>query len=289
MKPETHHKITEFVVNQYLKNTSGGRLASDLNNSRFKKAIIDGSRDEDKATPSRGLNWHFYPANNEIENDNRNILLFLKLRPTSRWIVENRQEKVIDKLDDGASKSIFKNMGRVLHHIQDMSTPTHVVPVYHDHELLDPFETYLVNNWFPIEVELNATAVQLSSVIEKSSSDDFVTLYDMGGKTLLKNLESGGGLFPVTINEDMVKVSSDAFWLSYALAPSTADIPLDIKGFGSFGPLGEKFGECSFYDNGGATVAVDSEVYNEIAVFFTRSAVEDSLKALKYFETMYNK
>ena len=284
MLPESHEKITEFAANIYI--SRGGWLAGDFNETRLKSAVLKGTRYEDNITPSRALNWHFYPANETIVREKRDIFNLITLRPTSDWIVSKRQKKVIQLLEEGTSPSLYRALGRVLHHIQDMNTPSHVIPIYHDHDTKDAFESYLVDHWLELERRLVDSEERFGQVMEERYSGDFVSLYNDAGRRLLKNLEPDGALFPVTINRDRISVSSIVFWLPYAGAPTDNDVPLHIDGFGSFGPLGQKFGSRDSVVADGLTVSVDPDVYQDIALFFVSLAIEDTLRGILVFEKM---
>ena len=55
-------------------------------------------------------------------------------------------------------------VGRILHHVQDMSTPSHVVPVYHGLVVKDRFETHLHQEYLNDDV--------MTSIMEEVVSED---------------------------------------------------------------------------------------------------------------------
>ncbi len=291
MKPETHKSIAKFALKLFTQQKNSSSLRDKLETPRYRQAVLDGTTDEDDITPSRVLNWHFYPSNETIRNEDRDILHIVTVRPTSLWILRKRQKKLLKRLKDGDTVSFFSNFGRILHHIQDMSTPSHVTPIYHGPKIKDPFETYLLENWPLIENELVLMVDKFFSMCESSGIDDssdFVQVYNNAAERLLKNLESDSELFPIILNSDQDSATSDEFWRPYNSAVDSGKIPLDIKGFGTFGPLGHSFGSCNSYEIAGKYVNVDPEVFQKIAVFFMKSAVKDTIQALLCLEQFYN-
>lgn len=285
MKACSHKRITEYAVKEYI---GAGRLLSEyFEKGKFRDAVLSGSHDEDNITPSRALNWHFYPANKTLANAKKDMFKFITLRPTSEWFVGKRQSKLIRQLKEGISPSAFRTFGRILHHIQDMSTPSHVVPVYHDHKTKDPFENFLVNNWSIIKERIDNGKDIFKNTLAEENGGDLVKLYNDGATRLQNSLEPGSVLFPLIINTDKAAVESTIFWMPYRNGQrSAADIPLDIEGFGNFGPLGASFGECDSFHFNGRLTSVAPEVFMDIALFFVRSAIEDTIRGLLIFEKM---
>lgn len=285
MKPISHERITEYAVNEYI---DAGRLLSEyFEKEKFRKAVLSGAHDEDDITPSRALNWHFYPANTTIANEERDILKLITLRPTSEWITAKRQRKLTSQLEEGLSPSTFRTFGEILHHIQDMSTPSHVVPVYHDHKLTDPFESFLVDSWSIIEERIDNEKKIFKNTLAEKNHGDLLKLYNDGAARLQNSLEPGSGLFPLTINTDNIAVKSTTFWQPYAVGQSSvANVPLDIKGFGNFGPLGALFGKCDSFQYNGEEIIVNQKVFMDIALFFVRLAIKDTIHAILVLEKM---
>lgn len=281
MKAGTYAEITEIAA-EMLAGRGAGKLAQLLGEDKYRKALCQGAKREDAPTLSRGLNWHFYPANEELRQADRDFLVWT-LRPTSLFILGKRQAEVLYLLGTGPSRRLFEAMGRVLHHLQDMSTPSHVVPVYHGPKIADPFEDFLEVRWPQLEAFLKVE-LHRETLPAVTSGADFVTLYQQAGQRLLSGLDAGQGLFPLTLNEEGTLVDSTLFWRIHATSPSIGKIPFKICGFGSFGPLGEGFGTCSSCWIDGREVRVDDAVYMKIGVYYIKAAVVDSLRALQCLE-----
>jgi hypothetical protein len=289
MNPATHKKVTEFALDLFIENGDGGLLAAHLDINRFKNAIVNGTTAEDKVTPSRLLNWHFYPANETTAQTERKLFRVFSLRPTSRWIVNKRQNVLLRTVPAGQSTRLFSTFGRVVHHIQDMNTPSHVLPIYHDHKIKDTFEHYLCANWSAISKELSAEKPGFSVILTTPPDGDFVDLYREAAKRLLFNLEPNGVLFPLPINAGLTVVSSEAFWIPYTREAVPAKVPFGVKGFGSFGPLGAYFGTGTSYRMDGISVSVSPAAFHKVAVFFVRGAIADTLRALQYLAQLLDK
>ena len=128
MHPKVHQALTRITLDtfasclpEYLTSHAG--------------QIIDGTKAEDRLWgPSRVKNWHFYRrAGSPILEQTR----WLRMRPTSEYIFAERVKEMQSCAIDDPKR--YEYLGRILHHIQDMSTPSHVRPVYHGPVLHDHF------------------------------------------------------------------------------------------------------------------------------------------------------
>ncbi|QUE91514.1 hypothetical protein [Pseudomonas sp. SCA2728.1_7] len=92
--------------------------------------------------PLRATNWHFYNRNKKLEP-------FWFANRSLDVIFSKRIEKLNELLaePDADPVAVYEQAGRVLHYIQDMSVPGHVVPAYHaklpgnDPDPFDEFES----------------------------------------------------------------------------------------------------------------------------------------------------
>ena len=180
------------------------------------EGLKEGSRSEDQISPQRIWNWHFYGEEEDNYRSwfgaNKTSLkrvksLVARLADTSQTLSNHPQDT-----DLVMKKAVL--VGRLLHHIQDMSCPPHVVPVYHVSK--DRYETLMP--------PLNAVDFQEPPTV----ITDFVKLYHDTAKltkdrvrdTPLK-LKAPGipGTNPVTLS---------LFW---------KEPPADTKTFGgTYGP-----------------------------------------------------
>lgn len=110
------------------------------------QAFAEGAEDEDNPTPTRGRNWHFYNNGGKIGHYWR--LVFFRCNGSNEEIFKKRVEKLQKLIEEKAStEDIYAAAGRVAHHIQDMSSPPHVLPIYHtDEDRFDKYEPATVPN-----------------------------------------------------------------------------------------------------------------------------------------------
>jgi hypothetical protein len=127
MKKEFHKQITGLAVECAL-NSKGFNEALSADRIDLEK----GSSIEDDvsllrlSTLHRLLNWHFY---------GRRLGLFpnTPLKRTSlprlMHLITQLRDSEVGKPAEGETRAVI--IGRILHQIQDMSCPPHVIPVYH--------------------------------------------------------------------------------------------------------------------------------------------------------------
>ena len=132
-----HTDISLAAFDAYMK-CHGGQ--SDRQ-QELRGAFARGSREEDtRNLVERGLNWHFYNRDGAL----RNSWLFNR----SNSIVFQRR---INDLEAAIAKKaplaeLYRAAGAVAHHIQDMSSPAHVMPIYHANGIFgvkDAFDAYV--------------------------------------------------------------------------------------------------------------------------------------------------
>lgn len=285
MKPQSHTDITELAL-EYYKQNNPSKLSTAVKKARFKDALIQGTKDEDSPTVTRGTNWHFYGSNSILKDYEYIAWEFPKIviRPTSEKILIYRQKSFSSAIKDGATKRLFSTFGRILHHIQDMSTPSHVVPVYHGPIISDKYETFLVEHWSELKERTkdNWSANQR----DNSVSDDFIGIYHKGAKRVINFLNSSESSFQFAINNQQKSEQMSYIWNAYSQhnEGSNPKVPFKINGFGKFGPIGEHFGEISFPNDNGKSFHIAHDTYLDIAAKFTLDAVLDSVVALNIFE-----
>ena len=216
----------------------------------------------------RPFNWHFYNNKKSITN--------------SDWIPGNRTsekrfntlleklEKYIDECaknpDRHNVEGLVEVTGRIMHHIQDMSTPSHVVPVYHGPGLSDHYETYIESYSRRITPHLslshdhrdgNDRALICITPAEVADAIDLAfNISDVN--PLMAHYESSAKATLKFINEESMTLHCNGAKQSY---PLTAFWQENIESgrngesfwlrklsenFGSFGTLGNNFGKINF-------------------------------------------
>ena len=114
-------------------------------------ALAQGANDEDIPNLVRSSNWHFYANDGKVDRDG--VFLFLAWDRTNENIfltrtdaldellkdeaeglkkmIGHETEEKIRKFREKSGEKIYAAAGRVAHHIQDMSSPPHVMPNFH--------------------------------------------------------------------------------------------------------------------------------------------------------------
>jgi len=253
MKPAAHKHITKLV------------LISFKFNLRFSpreiKWILRGTSLEDWWSPRQRIrNWHFYKSNDFIKN--REYFLLGKSYTTS----ERRVEKLISKLKSkSGNRKRFITLGRIIHHIQDMSTPSHVVPIFHGPGKADVYETYMMKY---IESDIDFIA----GVTLKNDADDFRTLYEKFALLSLAHLESK--TIPLS-NGSESNISFDKIWTPYPKLKDNKYI-----GFGDFG----EYGSCFNAEPLDGVAQIDIKA---IYRHFTTQAAQSTYEALLHFKDIH--
>lgn len=102
--------------------------------SAAKADILAGTEEEDKSPGwSRLRNWHFWAPLNE-KRDGSWHLVHANSRPRLFALLKELAQT------SQASPGYGQLAGRILHHIQDMSTPSHAVGIFHGGPIKDPYE-----------------------------------------------------------------------------------------------------------------------------------------------------
>jgi hypothetical protein len=186
---KAHQHLTKIALNVY------GFCANEVTPSNQKtnfneKIIIDANIEEDEGHwLLRIFNWHFYyPERNKYRKG-----IFIK--------------ETLDRTFDGLIKGLiseppqkkgYEILGRVLHFIEDVTVPAHVVPVYHSINLpwlngtkrqlkisdgVDSYDnTSIVETEEFFKKEANLLLKELTRTLQKYSKS-----YTAEGKTLCQN------------------------------------------------------------------------------------------------------
>ena len=164
MKAEDHARITGEAIRQFIKYSRSPVTATLL---RYSRLVQQGAKDADtRPLYTRATNWHFYNGNLEQDTVKKTIWPFhepLVIHLSSNHILQRRVKELEQEIAKNSIEDALLLVGRILHHIQDMSTPSHVVPVYHGPLITDSFEIYL-NSRFLADIDrLNSIALELST------------------------------------------------------------------------------------------------------------------------------
>ena len=161
--------------------------------------------------------------------------------------------------------------GAIIHHLQDMASPTHVVPIAHS--LNDGFESYAREEKIVAEIErASGTCVHKKARLLPPS-----TLLHLAALETQRNLNDevpilvvlpGGQIIPKTVT-----------WKSWYGGEN-----FSFQGIaGDYGTWGNNFGILEFSVQGGQRIRVDQEIYDDFLRQQYRQALEYSKMALEYF------
>lgn len=286
MKPDSHERITRSAIDIY-RETEHTRFSSILEDSRLKSAIVDGSVNEDNLSFERLTNWHFYPSNQKLQQQNEVECYKLNVTPTSSKIIKKKQKQLKSEVKIGISCQLFEVFGRILHHIQDMSTPSHVVPVYHSFgKKKDEYEVYLIEEADSVFKKMLEERNNIASVFSENQENDFFTLYNKAANRSLAHLKSDKTKFEYTLNGQQEQGDPSLFWLPYSPSDVEANNlnPCKVEGFGRFGLLGKSYGLTNINIDG-KKFLVKERIYIELATDMISMATRDTLRAMMLLET----
>ena len=258
MYPTHHRQITRTAL-IYWQRESGVALPDALC-----QAIVRGSGIEDAPSWQRLYHWHFYRSNPQIPD-------WPLLRLTSEYRVRALQQH-LSRTQPHVERGEW--IGRLLHHLQDMSTPAHVVPIYHDPLFADGYEKRLPHllppDWASPqpEVTLDATAV----IAETGE----LGLYHYAAQQTLAWLDSHDSTLAATLDDQPYALTSTQFW-----QPPSIHDSIFRCGFGRRGPLYRAFG-LPMIPLAGKLLRVSDAEYRRFFRTLFRKSLCDSLTLLRW-------
>lgn len=218
--------------------------------------IIDGFQ--------RLRNWHFFNNGNRIKRIMNSKILGIR---TSEDRVNSLAMDLDESIEDYnekpkrlRAKSVLRYCGRLIHHMQDMATPSHVVPVYHGGKLKDQYEVFCepLAEVFKTDLvekgasgssgyQVTLTKDEINTFIERyevvcqdaGDRHPLYTLYTFVASQTLEYLLANQ--FNYRENGEEKTGDWSLFWQENAVNNSS-----DHQGFGNFGPLGNNFGKAAF-------------------------------------------
>lgn len=263
MNKDDHQKITRNAIDAYLNHFCSERFKPVL--EKYCYTIVRATETEDVWYRNwhRPFHWHFYK---QKANTNPDFFHYLgsKMTVYSHHVYNDYVRDFNDSLAALASydrtallgnfscklalKRLFECVGGILHHIQDMSTPAHVVPVFHGKPapgefmaIDDQFEAFSGGN---IEKYLEKSISQedLEKVVANAlPSDSFQKIYETAAEKTLDFLRTA--TFVATVDETTrTDVPCTMFWreYDYEMDPLRGH---ETAGFGEYGPLAGCFGK----------------------------------------------
>ena len=291
MHKNDHAKITSYVLEK-LNEMRADKLKAVPEDSR--QLIIQGAVNEDEFLhgPGRINNWHFYASEESPYFKPFYAYLLFKIYPSSRHLYTLRADSfsaLLEKPDEN-KKKLFDLSGRLLHHIQDMSTPAHVIPIYHGPTMLpllfpstqDGFEIY---SRTVIEDELKKITIPDAVFEGNIKQKDWISLYDHTASDTIQYLQSDAAKFTALVDGNSASVSLDLFWQKYN-EDEARDTDTRKAGFGGYGPFGEKFGseEILVAQVVSSTIEIRLKYYQHIYSDLLKKMVCDTIRCIQFVE-----
>lgn len=231
------------------------------------EALAIGTDAEDSnllTLPQRATNWHFYNRNKKLEpfwfaNRSLDVIFSKRIEKLNALLAEPDADPV----------AVYEQAGRVLHYIQDMSVPGHVVPAYHaklpgNHS--DPFDEFESIEALPVFDLSDAQCQALRDEAGKADATPQVFLDAAATATLqaIEQIDAAG------------KPVVDGAWKAYWVYPAR-DTDEARKGWG-------QYGDCEF-SKGEVNAGCKGE--QELVALFeqqSRQAQENSVLMLFYVQ-----
>lgn len=295
MHKSDHRHITRFAIDEFAKMCTPQFRAFLEEHGNH---LVKGSGVEDNSLSRQRLkNWHFYKPE-KSENFKPFKFCFLgTIEPSSRPRYEELIRKFQQQHPPSSPSRFFNTAGRILHHIQDMSTPSHVLPIFHSPVSFwkeypkrgDCFEDFSKD---VIKNHLGTDEVKEPDGEVNSSFKGFMALYDFcagetfkylaGSDSKIIGKDSEGVATPITNAIFWEKLSADDA-VKKGLLPGWGDYGPHEKDFGS--PLSFKVDTA--FTEGSKDIHVNLDGYIHIYNRLLANMVSNSLTALRMVEQLY--
>jgi len=252
-----HGDITALAMKEYSTCFPSTRLSGMMND------IIKGNYDEDINLWNKWIKGyaHFYNPYHQVK-----VCQFGFCRSSTDVRLRMLETSLVNK-----TSAWGKTVGALTHHLQDMNSPPHVVPVMHGSK--DGFESYS-NKAYPAFNPSCASLTQLYASIASASNDFLFSLLNITSKATLKTLSDR-----VSFNQSGILTNgtwSTLFWQNDRV---------DSNNFGSYGSLGNNYGHTSFSANG-KSIVVSSDVYESYKLAQIRAAVDATKLVFLYSDRL---
>jgi hypothetical protein len=275
--------ITSFAVDLYWM-FSSSELADELKNNA--NHIKEGAKEvKNGALRCKARTMHYFNHKNRFKP--KQITLFglrpiFTLYPTSEHSLRHYVQELRKDISDGVSMSTYHLIGKIMHLVQDMSSPANVIPVFHGPSGGDSFESRLNYRMGSYLSGFNYNQERFNLVTECSVGENCIeNIYHGAAIRTREHITSPKSQFNIEIDGETRKVGWDLFWKGEEqMNSSPKRYKLNgFKGFGSYGPLGKHFGQEQV-DIARNRYVVNSKIYDELCSFVVRKTIEDSLKIL---------
>ncbi|ATB32141.1 hypothetical protein [Melittangium boletus] len=229
-----HESLTRAAVDEALAAEGTSPLAE------YREAMVSGTRKEDLNLHVKWTGWtHFFRPGTSLDTT---------FRKDSSARIQALWQEVEEAASHGDLERAYDRVGHLVHHIQDMAVPMHVVPVMHT--LSDRFEQHPIGQ--------KALAQPSARVLEPMSGEE--AQVSLALETL------------VVVRSDVLAVEGGTIPWSAFWAEPTQEGPGE---FGAYGTVGNAF-DTPQVTWRGRTWAVDPAAYEAFVTARARAAVDYS-------------
>ena len=252
-EPAIHQKLT-FVAAKQLNRCVSGLKVPGLNALQVRIIAKANTRQADANLFVRMFRWNYYDRSGVGDRD---IL----------WVIDTRFHEHFDQLVQriGAAEAVndrYRNLGRIVGYVQDVTSPPHAVPVYATRwwrfTLQDRFDRY------PVDEDGIAGLVEGSCNDLMNPAPGYHSVLEGAARDTLAAVQSPVSGLPVTW---------EVFWR-----------PHENPGrFGSYGPAGNNFGRGARFPCGQMEPCVlldDDPLYTDFAMRRHAAAVVATMRAM---------
>ncbi|MBU0480784.1 MAG: hypothetical protein KKG47_06765 [Proteobacteria bacterium] len=291
MKPKCHQKITKKAIQIYLDNCQNN-LAEDLQHNKW--SVRMGSSDADTSPLiTRAKNWHFYKENDFLIPFKGKLFGFpITYTPTSDEIFSHLVAQLKTEIVNGNTEEMFLWVGRILHHIQDMSTPSHVVPIFHGpfidieegaDNTKDAFEEFSAAVIKEVLIDIVYDKPTLNNLVNDSGLSLQENYVLSAENTLTLLFEGNQSKIDCMIDGQPKKIGFDFFWKKN---DQSLDDEESKHGFGHYGILGNRFSDTSEIKVPPHRYKISYDSYLGIYRQLISKMVQDSTKTLSIIAGM---
>ena len=252
-EPAIHQKLT-FVAAKQLDRCVAGSEIPGLNALQVRIIAKANTRQADANLFVRMFRWNYYDPSGVGDRD---IL----------WVIDTRFHEHFDQVVRRIGSSVeandrYRNLGRIVGYVQDVTSPPHAVPVYATRwwrfTLQDRFDRY------PVDEDGVAGLVEGSCAYVMNPAADYHSVLESAARNTLAAVRSPVAGLPVTW---------EIFWKAHE----------NPGRFGSYGPAGNNFGRGARFPCGQTERCVlldDDPLYADFAMRRHAAAVVATMRAM---------
>ena len=252
-EPAIHQKLT-FIAAKQLNRCLAGTEVPGLNALQVRTIAKANTRQADANLFVRLFRWNYYDRSGVGDRD---VL----------WVIDTRFHEHFDEVVERVETAMpagkhYRDLGRIVGYVQDVTSPPHAVPVYATRwwrlALKDRFDRY------PVDEEGVAVLVDRSCDDVMRPARDYHAVLEAAARDTLAAVQQTMDGLPVTW---------EVFWRPHQ----------NPGRFGSYGPAGNNFGRGAQFPCGHTEKCVllrDDPLYAEFALWRHAAAVVASMRAM---------